>query len=301
MSQSNPEKQQNPSFSMDDFAQALEKYDYQVAKGQIVKGTIINHTSDGAFVDIGGKSSGFLPIREAGVTTGSDLAETLPVDTEIDFLVISEQNEEGQVTLSRRQLLIQEAWDNIAEIAESGKSVQIEVTGTNKGGVVGEVEGLRGFIPRSHLLQKNNLDTLVGQILTANIIEANRDNNKLVLSQRQSARAEAMSQLQKGDLVSGKVAKIQPYGVFVDLTGVTGLLHIKQVSNSRIDALTNIFTIGQEIKVVITDIDDIKNRISLSTKILESFDGEIMEKMDEIMANAEERHEKAKAKLEEEG
>jgi small subunit ribosomal protein S1 len=282
---------------MDDFAKALEQHDYQFAKGQIVRGKVFQHTSEGAYIDINGKSPGFVPLKEASARWGGVLADCLPLDSEIDFLIISEQNEEGQVLLSRRQLELQQAWEQIAEIAESGKAVEMRVTGTNKGGVIGEVEGMRGFIPRSHLIEKEDLESLIGQLLTANFIEVDRDKNKLVLSQRQVARAAAMSKLVPGALVTGKVVKIQPYGAFVEIDGVTGLLHIKQVSGVPIDSLTTLFKVGQGISVIVAEIDEYKNRISLSTKLLETYPGEIVEKLEEVMATAEERLEQAKEKL----
>jgi small subunit ribosomal protein S1 len=132
-------------------------------------------------------------------------------------------------------------------------------------------------------------------LLTANFLQVDRENNKLVLSQRQLAKAAAMRHLIVGALVEGSVVKIQPYGVFVDCQGVTGLLHIKQVSNAHVDALTTLFKVGQKIKVVVAEIDEYKNRISFSTKILEAYPGEIIEKIDEVMENADERLEQAKA------
>ena len=299
-SESNPAQESQLSFTMDDFAQALEQHDYQFAKGQVVRGKVCEYSSEGAYIDIGGKSPGFVPLREASikqVTDLTDLSEFLPLNEEIDFLIISGQNAEGQVTLSRRQLEIKQAWDNLAEIAESGSSVQMRVTGVNKGGVIGEVEGLRGFIPRSHLIEKNNLESLIDRLLTANFLEVDRERNKLILSQREIARAAAISKLERGKLIEGKVVSIKPYGVFVDLDGITGLLHIKQVSGSHIDSLPNLFNLGQEIKVIILEVDNYKNRVSLSTKVLENYPGEILEKIDEVMANAEERLEKVEEQL----
>lgn len=286
------------SFSHDDFAKALEQHDYHADKGQVVRGKVSQHTSDGAYIEIGGKSPGFLPLREASLQHVENIADVLPLDSEGEFLVTSEQNAEGQVMLSLRQLQLKEAWENVAEIAASNKSVQVRVTGTNKGGVTGDVEGLRGFIPRSHLVEKNDLEGLIGQLLTANIIEANQETNKLVLSQRQIIQAAAITNLVSGTLQSGKIVKIQPYGVFVDLNGVTGLLHITQISGARVDALNTIFQLGQEIQVVVLEIDEIKNRISLSTKVLESYPGELLEKFDEVMANAPERLAQFQAKSE---
>lgn len=296
-SKSTSSQESKPSFTMDDFAQALEQYDYNFEKGQVIRGKVIQHTSDGAYVEIGGKSPGFVPFKEASIEPVTNLHEYLPLQQEQDFLIISSPDAEGQLILSRRQLVIKEAWNRVKEISESGQSVQIRVTGTNRGGVTGEVEGLRGFIPRSHLVEKEDLDSLVGQLITANFIQVDPENNKLVLSQRQLVRAAAMSKLAIGAFVEGKVAKIQPYGVFVDINGATGLLHITQVSGVHIDSLTTIFKIGQTIKVMIVEIDEYKNRITLSTKVLESYSGEIVEKFDEFMAFAEERVEQAREKL----
>ncbi len=278
-----------PSFSMDDFAHALEQYDYKFDKGQIVQGKVFQHTSDGAYVDINGKSPGFVPLKESSIIPGTPLEESLPLQQAFDFLIISQPNAEGQLTLSRRQLAVKQAWQKVGEIAESGETVQILITGVNKGGVVGEVEGLRGFIPRSHLSEQDNLDSLVGQTLTANFLQVEEENNKLVLSQRKLARAQAMSKIETGALLEGKVVKIQPYGAFISLSGVTGLLHIKQISNNPVASLSTLLTVGQTIKVYVAEVDEYQNRISLSTKVFESYPGEILEQFDLVMANAEER------------
>jgi len=285
--------QSKSSFSREDFAKALMNYDYEFEKGQTVKGIVSQHTSEGAYVDIGGKSSALVPLREADIESDINLADCLPLQAEMEFLIISEQNADGQVTLSRRQLLLEKAWENVTAISEKGQSVQIRITGINKGGVTGDVEGLRGFIPRSHLVEKEDLDSLVGQLLHANFIQVDQENNKLVLSQRQLVQAAAMAQLVVGSLQEGKIVKIQPYGVFVDCKGVTGLLHIKQISGAHIDSIATLFKVGQPIKVVVTDIDEYKNRVSLSTKVLESYPGEILEQISTVMENAAERLQQA--------
>ena len=297
---SDTSSQNAPSFSMDDFARALEKYDYEFAQGQIVKGTVVQHDSDGAYIDIGGKSPGFMPQSEAALERVDNLAEIAPLGEELEFVVIREQNAEGQVTLSRRQLQIKAAWEAIAEIADSGKSAQIRITGVNKGGVTGQVEGLRGFIPRSHLQQRANLESLVGQLLTATFLEVNPEQRKLVLSQRDAMKAAAMTNISEGTVVKGTIVSMKPYGVFVDVGGVTGLLHIKEVSGTHIESLTNVFKPGQEIKVLIAQIDEYKNRMSFSTRVFEEYPGELLEKFDEVMTNAEERFEKAKSQPERE-
>jgi small subunit ribosomal protein S1 len=268
---SNPSEQQNTTFSMDDFAQALEQeqYDYHFNKGEIVKGKVFQHDSSGVYVDIGGKSPGFVPLSEASWQNVTNIADILPLHEEFEFLIIKEQDAEGQVKLSRRQLFIEQAWDNLAEIQEKGKVVQMLVTGINRGGVIGQIDGLRAFIPRSHLIEKDDFEKLIDQSLSANVLQIDRSQNKIVLTQRDLARSAAMSYLQEGEVVQGKIVKIQPYGVFVDFGGIAGLLHIKQISEGQISSLSNVFKIGEEVKVVVLEIDEIKNRISLSTKVLE--------------------------------
>lgn len=297
-SESMSSSQPNPSFSMDDFAKALDNYSFDFEQGQVVSGKVIQHTPEGAFVDIKAKTPAFIPLPEITTNRETNLAEILPLETERNFLIIKGQNAEGEVTLSLRQLEIQKTWENLTAKQEDGETVQIIITGTNKGGVVGEVEGLSGFIPRSHLAQRNDLESLVGQILTANLLEVDSEKKKLILSQRNIVQAAAMNELALGELVEGKVVKIQPYGVFVDLNGVTGLLHIKQISNQHIDSLFNLFQVGESIKVMIAEVDEVKKRISLSTKILEEYPGEIIEDKAKLMNDAENRQEKAKKKLE---
>lgn len=291
-SESNRSQGSNISFSMEDFAQALDSQSYDFSRGTIIRGKAFEYSSDGVYVDIGGKSSGFIPLPEIALerVSEADLPKILPLDEEREFFILRGQDDNGQVILSLRQLQLQQAWEELQEMQESGKSLQMEVTGKNQGGVTGEVMGLRAFVPRSHLLERDNLDALIGQQLTVTCLEVNPETKKLVLSQRDAIRATAIKQIVANTLVSGKVASIKPYGVFVDLGGVTGLLHISQVSGTQIEALTQLFQVGQSISVVVTDVDEYKNRISLSSKVLEEYPGELVERFEAVMANADERY-----------
>ncbi|WP_341732006.1 S1 RNA-binding domain-containing protein [Microcoleus sp. EPA2] len=285
------------SFSMDDFAKALEQHNYEFQKGQVVRGKVLEHDSNGAYVDIGGKSSAFLPIQEAALRTIANLSEVVPLQEERDFLIIREQDADGQVTLSLRQLQIQEAWEGLMELQESGKVLQVRVLGANKGGVTVDVQGMRGFIPRSHLIDRDNIESMVGQALTVSFLEIDQERQKLVLSQRLATQSSAFSQLQIGQLVEGKVSSIKPFGVFIDMEGISGLLHIKQVSQKYIENLSQVFSPGQILKAIVIDLDESRGRISLSTRILENYPGEIVEKMAEVMDTAEERAERARKSL----
>ncbi|MES1025638.1 S1 RNA-binding domain-containing protein [Gloeocapsa sp. BRSZ] len=295
-SQSKPSSASS-SFSMDDFAKALDQQDFQFSKGQVVRGKVFQYESDGAYVDIGGKSAAFIPLTEVGLHSVSDLSTVLPLQEEQEFLIIREQNADGQVTLSRRQLQIKQLWEQLSEMQEDGKSLEVRVKGVNKGGVTVDVQGLRGFIPRSHLLERENLENLVGQNLNASLLEVNRDNNKLVLSQRLATRSQAMTQFEPGQVVTGKISAIKPFGVFVELDGINGLLHIKQISQNYVESLPSLFQTGQEISAVVVDIDESQSRISLSTRVLENYPGEMLEKRDEVMASVEARANRARKKL----
>lgn len=285
------------SFSMDDFAKALEGYDYQFQKGQVVQGKPVSYESDGAFVDIGAKSPAFLPTEEASLRRVADLSAILPLSEEREFMIIREQNAEGQVTLSLRQFEIKRAWDRLAELQDSNQSLQVRVTGVNKGGVTVDVQGLRGFIPRSHLVERENLDALKGQTLSASLLEINPDTNKLVLSNRLATRSASFSQLEVGQLIEGKVTSIKPFGVFVEFDGTTGLLHINQISKNYVQSLPALFQVGDVVKAMIADLDEGKGRVSLTTKVLENFPGEMIEKTADVMAEAESREGRARKAL----
>lgn len=280
------------SFSAEDFAKALEQHDYQFQKGSVVRGTVFSHTDQGAYVDIGGKAAAFLPLKEASLKKimPAELPEILPLEEAGQFLIIRDQNADGQVILSIREMQLKQLWQRLSEMQEANETLQVTVNGTNKGGVLADVDGLRGFIPRSHLaVRTDDLESLVGQTLTVAFLDVSPEANKLVLSERIAARSARMSRLELGQLIAGTVANIKPFGVFVEFDGVTGLLHVNQVSKNYVDSLPNLFQVGQAIKAVVVNVDETNRRISLSTKVLEKFPGEMLQKQDELMADAENR------------
>jgi small subunit ribosomal protein S1 len=290
-------KQTIKSFSADDFANALAKHDYAFNPGQIVKGKIVSHDSFGTYVDIGGKSPGFLPIEEALVSSSSNLAEKLPIDLEREFVIVGDQDADGQVKLSIRKLLIKQAWETLRTYQEDNQTFNCRVTGTNKGGVTVDVEGIRGFIPRSHLVDKNNLTSLVGKSLPVTFVELDESRDKLILSHRLAARASAMGKIFRGQLISGVISNLRPFGAFVDFDGVSGLLHVKEISQKYISDINHVFKIGDQIQAVITEVDESRDRISLSTKLLELSPGEMIENREQVFTEAEARLEKNIQKL----
>lgn len=286
---------------MEDFEKALAAHDYDFQKGQVVKGKIISHDHDGAYVDIGGKAAAFLPLREASLRSILDVSATLPPGEEREFLIIRDQNADGQVTLSIRQLELKYIWSTLAEKQDSGAVLQVRVTGTNRGGVTVDVEGVRGFIPRSHLSDKENLEQLVGQRLTVSILEVDGERQKVVLSERLAVQSARFAELEEGQLIQGTVTGLKPFGAFVSFgSGTTGLLHVQQISQKYVKNLPDLLTQGQSIYAMIVAIDEGRGRISLSTKSLENYPGEILENFQEVMTTAPDRAERARQKLEKE-
>ncbi|MGB3138041.1 MAG: S1 RNA-binding domain-containing protein [Nodosilinea sp.] len=278
------------TFSAEDFAKALEAHDYDFQVGSTVRGTVVSFASDGATVDIGGKSAAFLPIREAAVRAVASLEGLLEPGTEYPFQVIRDQDADGQVLLSIRKLQLKELWDKLAEQSEAGDVLDVKVTGHNKGGVTVDVEGLRGFVPRSHLGRTyEKLEDALGQRLSVGFLEVNPAANKLVMSARIAARSQVMSTLEVGQLIEGAVASLKPFGAFVEFDGVSGLLHIKQISKNYVESLPTVLKVGQPIKAVVVALDPERNRISLSTKVLEKYPGELLKESEAVFDDAENR------------
>ena len=290
----------NLSFSSDDFAKALEQHDPSQQRGDVVRGTVYSHEADGIYVDIGGKATAYLPKDEATLKAGASLADALPVGEERDFLIIKEQNAEGQVTLSVRQLELKRLWERFSDILGSEETIEVRVSGVNKGGVTVNAQGVRGFVPRSHLVERYDLDSLVGSVLTVSVLEVEPERRRLVLSQRMARQAASLSQLEVGQLVDGRVSGIKPFGVFVDFDGVTGLLHINQVSKNFVSSLEELFEAGKPVRAMIIALDESKRRVSLSTKVLENHAGEMLEDMAKVMSEAPDRADRARNALNQE-
>ena len=171
------------------------------------------------------------------------------------------------------------------------------MNGFNRGGVTCDLEGLRGFIPRSQLNEGEKHESLVGKLLTVDFIEVTPDNRKLILSEKKAATAEKFSKLQIGQLVEGKVISVKPYGFFVDLGGISGLLHQSMITNGSLRSLREVFDQGDEVKALITDLDPGRGRIGLNTAMLEGLPGEILIEKDKVLREAEDRAKKAQTIL----
>ncbi len=284
-------------FDEDEFLAALEENQPIGSTGEIAKGSVIAIESDGIYVDIGGKAPGFMPKNECGLGVITNLKERFPKGLEVEVLVTREQNADGMVTISCRALELRKSWDKVQNLAKDGKVIRVKINGFNRGGVTCDFEGLRGFIPRSQLEEGENHQNLVSKTINAAFLEVNPERRKLVLSEKKAATASRFSELEIGQLIEGKILTIKPYGFFVDLKGVSGLLHHSMVTNGSMRSLREVFQTGESIKALITDLDPSRGRIGLNTALLEGPPGELITDKSKVMEEAEERAIKARNSL----
>ncbi|WP_269622553.1 S1 RNA-binding domain-containing protein [Prochlorococcus marinus] len=284
-------------FDEDAFLAALDENEPIGMTGEIAKGKVIGIESDGVYVDIGGKAPGFMPKHECGLGVITNLKELFPKGVEVEVLVTREQNADGMVTISCRALALRKSWETVLQFAKDSKVVQVKINGFNRGGLTCDIEGLRGFIPRSQLNDGDKHETLVGKTLDVAFIEVSPDNRKLILSEKKAVTAAKFAQLEIGQLVKGKVLAVKPYGFFVDIGGISGLLHQSMITNGSLRSLREVFNQDDEVKAVITDLDPTRGRIGLNTALLEGLPGEILIDKEKVLAEAEERAKKVKTLL----
>ncbi len=279
------------------FLAALDEQDFVGTTGEVVSGTVVGLESDGVYVDIGGKAPGFMPKKEAGLGVITNLKERFPKGMQLEVLVTREQNADGMVTVSARALALRQSWEKVRALEKDGKVVQVKVSGFNRGGVTCDLEGLRGFIPRSQLQEGENHEALVGKTLGVTFLEVNPETRKLVLSEKKAATAARFTELEVGQLVEGVVASIKPYGFFVDLGGVSGLLHQSSITGGQLRDLREAFAPGERLRALITELDPGRGRIALNTALLEGQSGELLIAKEKVMAEAEDRANRARSLL----
>jgi len=284
-------------FDEEAFLAALDDHEPHGTTGEVVRGTVIGMESDGVYVDIGGKAPGFMPKSECGLGVITNLKERFPKGLELEVLVTREQNADGMVTISARALALRQSWEKVRQLEKEGKVVQVKVNGFNRGGVTCELEGLRGFIPRSQLQEGENHEALVGKTLGAAFLEVNPETRKLVLSEKRAATAALFQNLEVGQLVEGQVVSIKPYGLFVDLGGVSGLLHQSAITGGQLRDVREVFGQGERLQALITELDPGRGRIALNTALLEGQPGELLIARDTVMAEAADRANRARASL----
>lgn len=257
-----------------DFEQLLTKYDYKFRKGDLVKGSICGFEGNGILVDIGAKTMALIPELEA-VEKGEKPEDIFNKGQEGEFLIISDEDEDGRFLLSKKKVDFAYAWKDLEKAKEADETILGTVVNNVKGGIIVEVAGVRGFIPSSHLRLKET-DVSIGSKIEVKILTVDSQQNNFILSNKkvfddseEETRKNIFSQVQPGQVVKGEVVRITDFGAFIDIGGVDGLLPLSQLSWRWIDHPTDILHLGDKIDVEVILVDHDKQRISLSLKNLE--------------------------------
>lgn len=262
----------NENMSMSDLMNDFELKNFR--KGEIVKGKVVSVRNDEIIVNIGHFADGVVSRNEISNDSDFDINE-IKVDDEIYVMVLSGDDGEGNVSLSKKRADAIKAWDNIEELFESGKSLQVKLKEVVKGGIVAFTSGIRVFMPASQCAARRveNLEELVGKTLEVKIIEFNKENRKVVVSRRVIEEEELKKEktalwktIKEGEKRKGKVTKILKFGAFVNIGGVEGLIHINDLAWTRVKRVEDILSVGDEVEVYVRSVDLAKERMELSLK-----------------------------------
>jgi small subunit ribosomal protein S1 len=257
--------------------QIVPNYDatlHPFAEGDVVTGHVVRIDNDEVLVDIGYKSEGVIPASELSIRKSVDPSDEVELGEEVDALVLTKEDQDGRLILSKKRARFEKAWRRIEAAAESGEPVEGAVIEVVKGGLIIDL-GVRGFLPASlvDIRRVPNLDEYMGQAIECKVIELNRSRNNVVLSrravleeQRKEDRERILDRLQPGQVVDGTISNIVDFGAFVDLDGIDGLIHISELSWSHVNHPSEILNIGDEVSVKVLDIDRQRQRISLGLK-----------------------------------
>ncbi|KAK3187678.1 hypothetical protein Dsin_027239 [Dipteronia sinensis] len=276
------------SFTLEQFHAAVEKYDFNSEMGTKVKGTVFCTDAHGALVDITAKSSAYLPLQEACIHKIKNVEEAgIFPGLKEEFVIIGENQADDSLVLSLRVIHYELAWERCRQLQTEDVVVKGKVVGANKGGVVAELEGLRGFVPFSQISSKSTAEELLGMEIPLKFVEVDEEQSRLVLSNRK-AMADSQAQLGIGSVVLGTVQSLKPYGAFIDIGGINGLLHVSQISHDRVSDIATVLQPGDTLKVMILSHDRERGRVSLSTKKLEPTPGDMIRNPKLVFEKAEE-------------
>src|SRR3954452_18996196 len=257
--------------------QIVPNYDATFAdfeEGQVVSGRVVRIDTDEVLVDIGYKSEGVIPNNELSIRKSVDPNEEVEMGETVDALVLTKEDQDGRLILSKKRARFEKAWRRIEQAAESGEPVEGTVIEVVKGGLIIDLV-LPVFLPSSlvDIRRVPNLAEYLGQAIECRVIELNRSRNNVVLSrravleeERKEQRQQILDRLQPGLIIEGQISNIVDFGAFVDLDGIDGLIHISELSWSHVNHPSEILNIGQDVRVKVLDIDRDRQRISLGLK-----------------------------------
>ena len=258
----------------EDFPELLEQTLITFNDGDVIEGTIVRIDRNEVMVDVGYKSEGVIPSRELSVRKGVNPKELVNEGDKIQALVLDKEDDEGRLILSVKRAVYEKAWGDIQEIANNNKSIKGTVIESVKGGLIVDI-GVRGFLPASliDVRRVKELTSYVGEEIEAKILELDRQRNNIVLSRKAHLEEEQseerqgfLDDLQVGDVREGKISSIVSFGAFVDIGGMDGLVHVSELSWRHVENPNEIVKVGDKATVKVLEIDNDKERISLSIK-----------------------------------
>lgn len=262
--------------SDEEFESLLNKYDYSFQRGDLVNGIVCSYDSEGVLVDIGAKTAGIVPAREARADMSVSIEDTLKKNEQYEFLIVKEEDEDGRFVLSYKKVAQAYSWRELEELKAQDATLTGQVVASVKGGVLVEVKGVRGFVPSSHLRVKD-VDDIVGEKIELKILTMDAAQNNFILSNKkvysdslEETKQGTFSSFEVGQVVEGEVVRITDFGAFIDLGGIDGLLPLSQMSWRWVDHPSDVLKIATKVNVEIIGIDHDKQRVSLSLKNLEA-------------------------------
>ena len=256
------------------FADAISGTMVDVEDGQLVHGTVVKVDKDEVLLDIGYKSEGVIPARELSIRNDVDPSEIVSLGDSVEALVLTKEDKEGRLVLSKKRAQYERAWGTIEKIKEAEGMVEGPVIEVVKGGLIVDI-GLRGFLPASlvELRRVRDLQPYVGKVVQAKIIELDKNRNNVVLSRRafleetqKESRDSFLTNLKPGEVREGVVSSVVSFGAFVDLGGMDGLIHVSELSWKHVDHPGAVVAVGDKVTVQVLDVDFDRERISLSLK-----------------------------------
>jgi small subunit ribosomal protein S1 len=242
--------------------------------GDIVRGKVVKIDKDEVLVDVGFKSEGVIPLNELSIRNNVKTEDVLKIDDEIEIMVLQKEDQDGRLILSKKRAEVEQNFDRIEKIYESGDTIEGEIIECVKGGLIVDI-GLRGFLPASliDVRKTKDLESYIGEKCVCKIIEVDRNRNNVVLSrkviiedERKEQRKEVLGNMEVGQIRKGVITSIADFGAFIDVDGVDGLVHISELSWNHVKHPSEVVSVNQEVDVEILDIDYEKQRLSLGLK-----------------------------------
>jgi small subunit ribosomal protein S1 len=256
------------------FSDAVDATIVEFDDGDIVKGIVVKIDNDEVLLDIGYKSEGVIPSRELSIRNDVDPHDVVSLEEELEALVLTKEDKDGRLILSKKRAQYERAWGTIEEKKERDEIVEGPVIEVVKGGLIIDI-GLRGFLPASlvDLRRVRDLLPYVGKTLECKIIELDKNRNNVVLSRRayleetqREQRDEFLTNLKPGEIRKGVISSVVNFGAFVDLGGMDGLVHVSELSWKHVEHPSSVVQVGDEVTVQVLDVDLSRERISLSLK-----------------------------------